>query len=57
MHNVGRKGKHTSSFMSKGYAQCYLHEKQEKMKEYHEHKKTHDLINKTRLMNKQSLAA
>jgi len=43
--------------MSKGYAQCYLHEKQEKMKAYHEHKKTYDLINKTRLMSEQSLTA
>jgi hypothetical protein len=33
----------------------YLHETKQK-KAYHEHKKTHDLINKTRLMNKENLA-
>jgi len=34
---------------------CYLHETTKKMKACHEHRKTHDLINKKGSMDRESL--
>jgi len=36
---------------------CYLHETATKMKAYHEHRKTHDLINKKGSFDRESLVA
>jgi hypothetical protein len=39
-----------NGFMLKGYAQCVFAWDSNKMKAFHEHRKTHDLINKKRLI-------